>query len=284
MYRANQQKSSFVRTATHLGLLGVLAASLAGACVSSSNGNGTGGAVAGSAAGGSVAGGTPAAGGVAGGVIATGGSSAGSTGVSYPACTTDAGVVAGNACAPNPRILALDANCTIGLWSGDGISSGYFYQPWCNNATTPCTLTMTCAANSMHIAGSYTGSTGNTMDGNAGWGANLQVNSSDAGFGCQMIDGSGLNGLTLDVNVTTLPAGNHLYVGMSLANGNSADGTAVLAAGAQTVKIPWGGFKNKLVCGSIPGPGIAGFYIAFDWFNDGAPHAVDITISNFGFY
>jgi hypothetical protein len=124
------------------------------------------------------------------------------------------------------------------------------------------------------------------MDGNAGWGANLQVNSSDAGPGCQMIDGSGLTGLTLDVNVTTLPAGNHLYVGMSLANGNSADGntTAVLSPGAQTIKIPWGSFKNKLLCGSIPGPGIASFYLSFDWFNDGAPHAVDITISNFGFY
>jgi hypothetical protein len=122
------------------------------------------------------------------------------------------------------------------------------------------------------------------MDGNAGWGANLQVNSSDAGPGCQMINGSGLTGLTLDVNVTTIPAGNHLYVGMSLANGNSADGTAVLTSGTQTVKIPWGSFKNKLLCGSIPGPGIASFYIAFDWFNDAASHDVDITISNFGFY
>jgi hypothetical protein len=126
------------------------------------------------------------------------------------------------------------------------------------------------------------------MDGNAGWAAKLQVNSSDAGPGCQMIDGSGLTGLTLDVNVTTLPAGNHLYVGMSLANGNSGDnsaaGTAVLTPGAQTVKIPWGSFKNKLLCGSIPGPGIASFFLYFDWFNDGATHAVDVTISNFGFY
>ena len=290
MYRANQRKNSLLHTAFHLGLLGVLAASLTGACVSSNSNNGTGGAVAGSPAGGSVAGGTPAAGtpaagNVAGGVIATGGSSAGSTGASYPACTTDAGVVTGNACAPNPPIFALDANCTIGLWSGDGISSGYFYSPWCNNATTLCTLAMTCAANSMHITGSYLGSsTAAPMDGNAGWGANLQVNASDAGPGCQMIDGSRLTGLTLDVNVTTIPAGNHLYVGMSLANGNSADGTAVLTPGAQTVKIPWGSFKNKLLCGSIPGPGIASFYIAFDWFNDGATHAVDITISNFGFY
>jgi hypothetical protein len=258
-----------------------LAASFTGACVSSNNGNnGAGGATGGSAAGGSAAGGT-----AAGGSNSAGGSSAGSTAASYAACTTDAGVVTGNACAPKPLVFALDANCTIGLWSGDGISSGYFYSPWCNNATTTCTVTMTCATNSMHITGSYLGnSTAAPMDGNAGWGANLQVNSSDAGPGCQMIDGSGLTGLTLDVNVTTIPAGNHLYVGMSLANGNSADGTAVLTPGAQTVKIPWGGFKNKLLCGSIPGPGIASFYIAFDWFNDGAPHAVDITISNFGFY
>jgi hypothetical protein len=196
--------------------------------------------------------------------------------------------VTGNACAPNPPIFALDANCTIGLWSGDGISSGYFYAPWCNNATTTCTLTMACAANSMHITGSYLGSSTSTMDGNAGWGANLQVNSSDAGPGCQMIDGSKLNGITLDVNVTTLPAGNHLYVGISLANGNSADnsaaGTSVLATGAQTIKVPWGSFKSKLQCGSIPGPGISSFFFYFDWFNDAATHAVDVTISNFGFY
>jgi hypothetical protein len=144
---------------------------------------------------------------------------------------------------------------------------------------------MTCTTNSMHIAGSYLGnSVAVPVNGNAGLGANLQVNSSDAGPGCQMINASGLTGLTLDVNVTTIPTGNHLYVGMSLANGNSADGTAVLTTGPQTVKIPWGSFKNKLLCGSIPGPGIASFYIAFDWFNDGVAHAVDITISNFGFY
>jgi hypothetical protein len=250
-----------------------------------------GSAVAGSAAGGTPAAGTPAAGTPAAGTPAggagAGGSTTASTAASYAACTTDAGVVTGNACAPNPPILALDANCTIGLWSGDGISSGYFFQPWCNNATTTCTLTMACATNSMHIAGTYLGtSAAAQMDGNAGFGANLQVNSSDAGPGCQMIDGSGLTGLTLDVNVTTLPAGNHLYVGMTLANGNSADGpTLVLTPGAQTVKIPWGSFKNKMLCGSIPGPGITNFYIDFDWFNDGpATHAVDVTISNFGFY
>jgi hypothetical protein len=190
----------------------------------------------------------------------------------------------GNACAPNPLIFALDANCTIGLWSGDGISSGYFYQPWCNNATTTCTMTMTCATNSMHIAGSYSGSTTGTMDGNAGWGAHLQVNASDAGSGCQMIDAAALTGLTLDISATAIPTGNHLYIGINLANGNDASYTAVLTAGAQTLKIPWACFKNNKTCGSIPGPGITDFYITFDWFNDAATHAVDITISNLGFY
>jgi hypothetical protein len=203
---------------------------------------------------------------------------------SYPACSLTTGVVTGNACAPNPLMFALDANCNIGLWASDGISNGYFYQPWCNNLTTTCTLTMACATNLMHITGSYLGGTFNTMDGNAGWGANLQVNSSDAGLGCQMIDGTRLAGLTLDVNVTTIPAGNHLYVGINLANGNSAYYTAVLTAGAQTVRIPWACFKNEKACGSIPGPGITSFYYTFDWFSDAATHAVDITLSNIGFY
>jgi len=259
--------------------LGALAVSLTVACVSSSNNNPTGGATAGTTTGGS-----PAAGTTAGGAGA-GGSSAVSSAATYDACTTDAGVVTGNPCAPNPLIFPLDANCTLGLWSGDGISSGYFYSPWCNNADTQCTLTMACTTNSMHIAGSYLGSsTAAPMDGNAGFGANLQVNSSDAGPGCQMIDGSGLTGLALDIDVTTIPAGNHLYIGVTLANGNSADHTIVLAAGTNTVKIPWGGFTNKQKCGSIPGPGITDYYLSFDWFNDSATHDVDITISNFGFY
>jgi hypothetical protein len=181
-------------------------------------------------------------------------------------------------------MFALDANCNIGLWASDYTSSGYFYQPWCNNATTACTLAMACAPNSMHIAGSYLGASTATMDGNAGWGANLQTTYPDAGPGCQMIDGSAQTGLTLDINVTTLPTGNHLDIGISLANGNSADYTAVLTTGPQTVKIPWACFKNKLLCGSVPGPGITSFFLSFDWFNDAATHAVDITLSNIGFY
>jgi hypothetical protein len=203
---------------------------------------------------------------------------------SHPDCTTDAGVVTGSACAPNPLIFPLDANCTLGYWSGDGISNAYFYQPWCNNANTTCTLTMACATNSMHIAGSYSGYNAGANDGNAGWGAHLREDASDAGSGCQMIGGTGLTGVTLDVNVATLPTGNHLDIGLSLANGNSADYYAVLTPGAQTLRVPWACFKNKLSCGSVPGPGITDYFLSFDWFNDNATHNVDITISNFGFY
>jgi hypothetical protein len=181
-------------------------------------------------------------------------------------------------------MFALDANCNIGLWASDYTSSGYFYPPWCNNQTTTCTLTMACATNSMHIAGSYLGSSTGTMDGNAGWGGHLQTTYPDAGPGCQMIDGTGQTGITLDINVATLPTGNHLDIGISLANGNSADYQAALTAGSQTVQIPWACFKNKLLCGSVPGPGITDFFFSFDWFNDAVTHAVDITLSNIGFY
>ena len=268
----------------------------AGVGGSSNGGAGVGGTSAGGAGvGGSSSGGAGVGGttGQTGGNTSAGGTSSagGSIAVtcpaatSYPNCTTDAGVVPGNACKPSPPIFALDANCNIGLWASDYTSSGYFYQPWCNNSTTTCTLTMACATNSMHVAGSYLGSsTAVPMDGNAGWGGHLQTTYPDAGPGCQMIDGTGQTGITLDINVTTLPTGNHLDIGISLANGNSADYSAVLTAGAQTVKIPWACFKNKLLCGSVPGPGIASFFFSFDWFNDGATHAVDITLSNIGFY
>jgi hypothetical protein len=69
-----------------------------------------------------------------------------------------------------------------------------------------------------------------------------------------------------------------------LANGNSADYSATLTAGRQTVQIPWACFKNKNLCGSVPGPGITNLFYAFDWFNDAATHPVDITLSNVGFY
>ena len=163
--------------------------------------------------GGTATGGAAGAGTTGGNTSSGGTSSAGGTAsvkcpaaTSFPDCSLTTGVVAGNACAPNPLMFAPDVNCNTGLWASDGISNGYFYQPWCNNPpTTACTLTVACATNLMYITGSYLGSTGTTMDGNAGWGANLQVNSSDAGLGCQMIDGTGLTGLTLDINATTLP-------------------------------------------------------------------------------
>ena len=283
---------------TNVGGAGVGGTSEGGAGAGGTNVGGAG--IGGTSAGGAGVGGTSVGGaGVGGTTSQTGGNtSAGGTSsaggaitvtcpaaTSYPACSLTTGVVTGNACAPNPLMFAFDANCNIGLWASDGISNGYFYQPWCNNLTTTCTLTMTCATNSMHIAGLYLGySVAPPMDGNAGWGANLQVNSSDAGPGCQMIDGSKLTGLTLDINVTTLPTGNYLDIGINLANGNSADYQAVLTAGAQTVRIPWACFKNEKACGSIPGPGITSFFYAFDWFNDAATHAVDITLSNIGFY
>jgi len=280
--------SSAVDAGVGVGGAGVGGSSSGGAGVGGSSSGGT--AVGGSDSGGAGVGGTTSQ--TGGNTSAGGTSSAGGAitvtcpaATSYSACTTDAGVVVGNACKPNPPMFALDANCNMGLWASDYTSSGYFYQPWCNNTTTPCTLTMACATNSMHIAGSYLGSsTAAPMDGNAGWGANLQTTYPDAGAGCQMIDGTGQTGLTLDINVTTLPTGNHLDIGISLANGNSADYSAVLTAGAQTVKIPWACFKNKLLCGSVPGPGITDFFFCFDWFNDAATHAVDITLSNIGFY
>ena len=138
----------------------------------------------------------------------------------------------------------------------------------------------------MHITGTYQAAGGTaTVDGNAGFGMNLQTTFPDAGPGCQMISGTGLTGVTLDVTNTTVP-GNHLLVGLSLANGNSAETPTpvVLTAGAQTVKLPFSGLKNMKSCGSIPGPGIVGFYYVFDWLNDGAAHNVDVTFSNFGLY
>ena len=253
-----------------------------------------------SAGGTTTAGGTTASGGTisAGGATnaATGGStSAGgaitvtcAAATSHPDCTLlDSGVAPGNACPPNPLIFALDANCTIGLWANDNTSSGDFYQPWCNSPTLgDCNLKMTCATNSMHITGTYLGSGGaESVDGNGGWGMNLQTTYPDAGLGCQMISGAGLTGLTVDINVVTLPTGNHLYMGVYLANGNSASYYPVLAAGAQTLRIPWACFKNEKQCGSIPGPGIMNLNFSFDWFSDvGAPHTVDVTISNLGFY
>lgn len=165
MHKANQQNSTFVRTATHLGLLGVLAASLmTGACVSSNSNNGTGGSTGSSSI-------TPSSGGTtgtaAGGTTApVGGSSAGGA----AACNLSSGVVLGCQLPPNPAILAVTDTCSIGLWAGDTASGGGFYAPWCTatDGTSTCTLALACsgASNSLHVTGSYSGS-GN---GNAGFG------------------------------------------------------------------------------------------------------------------
>jgi hypothetical protein len=268
--------------------LGALAAGFTGACVSSNNGNnGTGGAA---ATGGADTGGSMGT--AAGGSTSAGGSNivnvTCAAATSYPDCTLlDGGVAAGNACPPKPPIFAIDASCTIGQWASDGTSSGYFYQPWCNSPTTSdCNLKMTCATNSMHITGSYLASGGaESVDGNGGWGLNLQTTYPDAGPGCQMISGAGLTGLTVDINVATLPTGNHLYIGMYLANGNTASYYPTLTAGVQTLRIPWACFKNEKLCGPVPGPGIMNLNFSFDWLNDsGATHPVDVTISNLGFY
>jgi hypothetical protein len=143
---------------------------------------------------------------------------------------------------------------------------------------------MACSSGTIHVTGNYQASGGaSTVDGNGGFGLNLQTTYPDAGPGCQMIKGDGLTGVTVDVTNTQSP-NNHLLIGITLANGNKAEYTATLAAGAQSVKIPWSNFKNVGNCGSVPGPGITNFYFVYDWLSDGAAHNVDMTLSNIGFY
>lgn len=277
MYRANRQNNSLVRRATNLGLLGVLAASLTGACVSSSNGN--------SSSGGSTGTSTPPSGGgttgtAAGGTTApVGGSSAGGA----TACNLSSGVVVGCQLPPNPPILAVTDTCSIGFWAGDTASGGGFYAPWCTatDGTSTCTLALACsgASNSLHVTGTYSGS----GDGNAGFGTYLQV-TSDAGVGCPKMDITGFTGVTLDINATTVPS-NTLYFGLSLGDGNSASKTITTTPGTpQSLNIPFGTLTKANACGSVTGPGVDAFYISFSWFNDNASHAVNVTFSNIGFY
>ena len=286
MSSANQQINSLLATVAGFVLLGGVAASFGGACVSSSSGGGGSGGAAGSTvpvgAGGSTS---------QGGANGTGGATS-----ALPDCTLTTGVVTGNACTPTPSKLftiqdntpgtgATGTSCPMALWANDGTSSGYFFLPWCNSSTaSDCTLSMACSSGTIHVTGNYQASGGAaTVDGNGGFGLNLQTTFPDAGPGCQIISGAGLSGVTLDVTNTILP-NNHFIVGLNLANGNQAEYTANLAAGAQTVPIPWSSFKNKNNCGGIPGPGIVGFYFAYDWFNDGVAHTVDMTMGNLGFY
>ncbi len=290
-----EQRHSPLRTVTNVTLLVGIASCLAWACVSSNSDNNTatGGASGTIETGGSgstdVGGGNAGGGGNTpqGGVNGTGGTTA-----SLPDCNLTTGVVTGNACTPNPSQFTIQDNtpgtgatgtsCPLAVWANDGTSSGYFFLPWCNTAGgSDCTLSMACSGGTIHVTGNYMGG-GTGIDGNAGFGLNLQTTYADAGPGCQMISGAGLTGLTLNVTDTTVP-GNHFLVGLTLANGNAAEYTANLAAGAQTVKIPWASFTNKKTCGGVPGPGIVGFYFVFDWFSSGS-HDVDMTMSNLGFY
>ena len=286
MSSANQQINSPIGTVVGFVLLVGIVASFAGACVSSSSGGGGSGGTAGST--------VPVG---EGGSNSPGGANgAGGATSTLPDCTLTTNVVTGNACTPTPSKLftiqdntpgtgATGTSCPIALWANDGTSSGYFFLPWCNSSTTTdCTLSMACSSGTIHVTGSYQASGGAaTVDGNGGFGLNLQTTFPDAGPGCQMISGAGLTGVTLDVTDTVLP-NNHFLVGVNLANGNQAEYKATLVAGVQTVQIPWASFTMKNQCGSVPGPGIVGFYFVYDWFNDGAAHTVDMTMGNLGFY
>jgi hypothetical protein len=106
---------------------------------------------------------------------------------------------------------------------------------------------------------------------------------SDAGVGCPMMAISGFTGVTMDINATTVPS-NSIYFGLSLGDGNAAEKTITTTAGTQSLKIPFGTLTKKNTCGSVTGPGVAGIYLAFSWFNDNASHALDVTFSNIGFY
>ncbi len=301
MSSANQQNNHHLRTVVSLALLGAMAGSFAWACVSSSSNNtGTGG-TAGTTGGSTstnVGGGAGTANTNVGGHTSAGG--AGTAASTLPACPLDAGtIVTGNACTPNPKLFTIQDNtagtaatgtsCPIAVWAGDGTSSGYFYLPWCNSATaspSDCNLSMACSGGTMHITGTYQASGGTeTVDGNGGFGLNLQTTFADAGLGCQMISGAGLTGVTVNITNTTIP-GNWLLIGLTLANGDAFEYTnSSLAAGAQTLQIPWSGFTNNLKkCGSLPGPGIVGMYFVFEWMNDGAAHNVDMTLGSLGFY
>lgn len=297
MSSANQQNNSLLRSVVNIALLAGITAGFAVACVSSSNSsNGTGGSSNGGES--SAATGGASNGGAAnnGGTSNSNGGAQGTGGAAAPDCNLGTGVVTGNACSPNPQLFTIQDNggsgsCGLGLWANDGTSGGYIFSPWCNTpGGTDCTLTMSCSGGTLTIGGSYNASGGAAAaDGNGGFGLNLQTTFADAGPGCQMISGAGLTGLSVDINNINVPKDQSslkstLIIGLTLANGNAAEYTATLTAGAQTIKMPFTGFSNKKNCGSIPGPGIVNMYFVYPWLNDGTSHAVSMTLSNLGFY
>jgi hypothetical protein len=274
------------RSVANLALLFAFAASSSLACVSSNNND--------KGSGGTAAGGDPAPAGGAGGTttatVPTGGTTS-----TLPDCTLSSGIVTGNACPPNPKMLTIQDNtagtgatgtaCSLALWANDNTSGGYFFLPWCNskNVTpTDCKLSMECKGGSIHVTGSYQSGTAD-VSGNGGFGLNLQTTFADAGPGCQMISGQGFTGLTIAINNTIIPS-NQFIIGLTLANGNAGEYTATLTAGANTLNIPFSSFKNKNNCGSVPGPGIVNMYFVFPWFQEAAEHPVDATFGSLGFY
>ena len=213
----------------------------------------------------------------------TGGNTAvgGANGTAPPGCNLVTGVVDGCQVAPSPAIFTISDTCTIGFWAGDQASGGGFDAPWCTGTmagSTDCTLTLACSGGSVHVSGSYSGS----GMGTAAFGIFLQ-RWSDAGVGCPKMDISGFTGVTIDIDAIAVP-NNNIYFGLSLGDGNAAEGTITTVAGTGSIRLPFGSLTNKNKCGSVTGPGVAGIYIAFPWFNDGASHPVDVMFSHIGFY
>jgi hypothetical protein len=268
MSSAKPQNHRFFHSAGSLGLLGVLVAGFAWACVSSSSdgensGSGTGGTLGNAGTSSSQGGGNP------------GSSGAGGAPNNAP-CTMDAGAVTGPTCAMSPGIATLTDSCTFGSWNmSDGTLSGGL-SCWSG-------ITGTCSGGSMHVTGTYPGYAVASTNGNAGCNTFFNVGG-DAGPGCSILDASNHKGIQFDITVTNVPD-NTLIVGVDLTNGNALETTVTtLVAGTQTVKLPWAQLPPKNNCGPRDGSIIKNVYLVFKWFNDAVDHAVDATFTNIGFY